>query len=100
MNGDASPGERGSSSVRVVLRDVIADDLPVFFDQQQDPEATKMANFAAREREAFFAHWTTILADESGLKQTILAAGQVAGNIVLFGPEEEREIGYWLGRAV
>jgi len=47
----------------VVLRDVTEADLPILFDQQLDPEANRMAAFPARDRDAFMAHWTKIMAD-------------------------------------
>lgn len=81
------------------LRNVIDSDLPIFFEQQNDEEANRMAAFPARARDAFFAHWQKILADESGRKQTIVYAGQVAGYLVGFDRGGEREVGYWLGRA-
>ncbi len=34
----------------VMLRDVEEADLPVFFEHQLDPEATRMADFSARDR--------------------------------------------------
>lgn len=83
----------------VQLRDVIAADLPIFFAHQQDLEATRMAAFPAREHEAFMAHWARVLADPTVITQTILADGQVAGNVVSFVVDGEREVGYWLGRA-
>jgi RimJ/RimL family protein N-acetyltransferase len=83
----------------VRLRDVVEDDLPIFFEHQRDPEANRMAAFPARERDAFMAHWKNkVLGDPANAKQTILADGDVAGNIVCFGPPEEREVGYWIGR--
>jgi RimJ/RimL family protein N-acetyltransferase len=85
----------------ILLRDVIAGDLPIFFEQQLDPIATQMAAFPARDREAFMAHWAKILADEANILKTILYGEQVAGNIVSWEqPDEgsEREVGYWLGR--
>ena len=84
------------SSVR--LREVIDSDLPVFFEQQLDAEAVHMAAFATRGREAFFAHWSKIRADETTVLKTIVLDGQVAGNIVSWEPSERREIGYWLGK--
>jgi hypothetical protein len=48
----------------VVLRDVTEENLPIFFEHQRDPEANRMAAFAARDRDAFMAHWTRILGDE------------------------------------
>ncbi len=82
----------------VMLRDVTESDLPMFFDHQLDPDATRMAAFPARDWAAFSAHWTKILADETIAKQTILHDGQVAGNIVSWGQAAEREVGYWIGR--
>ncbi len=62
----------------VLLRDVIASDRPIFFEQQLDPIANQMAAFPARDREAFLAHWAKILADETNILRTILFEGQVA----------------------
>jgi len=80
------------------LRDVIADDLPIFFEQQLEPEATQMAAFPARDRDAFMAHWAKILRDETVIVKAILFAGQVAGNIVCFEQSGRSFIGYWLGK--
>jgi RimJ/RimL family protein N-acetyltransferase len=82
----------------VQLRDVLESDLPIFFEQQLDPEAAQMAAFPARNREAFMTHWARIMADESVLIKTILLDGHVAGNIVSFIQLGEREVGYWLGK--
>ena len=80
------------------LRDVIESDLPVFYEQQKEPEAAYMADFPSREREAFMAHWARILGNEAVVIQTILFNGQVAGNIVSFEMNGKREAGYWLGK--
>jgi RimJ/RimL family protein N-acetyltransferase len=82
----------------VQLRDVLEMDLPIFFEQQMDPEATQMASFPSRGKDAFLAHWNRIMADRSVLIKTILFDGSVAGNIVCFEQPEEREVGYWLGK--
>lgn len=58
-----------------------------------------MADFHAREREAFYVHWRTrVLVNPAGIARTILCDGVVAGNIVSFMHSGEREVGYWLGR--
>ena len=57
-----------------------------------------MAACPARERDAFIAHWTKILADETITTKTVLVDGQVAGNVVSFERLGEREVGYWLGK--
>ena len=82
----------------VMLREVLADDLPIFFEHQLDPTATRMAAFSSRDRDSFMAHWTKILADETIYKKTIMFDGQVAGNIVSWGHSGEREVGYWIGK--
>ncbi len=82
----------------VTLRDVTEADLPIFFQHQLDPDATRMAAFPARDREAFMAHWAKILADETVITKTILFDGQVAGNVVSWGQPDDREVGYWIGK--
>jgi RimJ/RimL family protein N-acetyltransferase len=82
----------------ILLRDVITSDLPIFFEQQLDSVANQMAAFPARDRDAFMAHWAKIMADESNILKTILYGDQVAGNIVSWEHDGEREMGYWLGR--
>ncbi len=83
---------------RVMLRDVIESDLPIFLVHQQDPEATAMAAFPARQSAAHFAHWARIMADKTNILKTIIVDSQVAGNIVSWDQSGQREVGYWLGR--
>ncbi len=83
----------------VRLRDVTDADVPIFFAQEQDEAAQAMAAFVARPYGAFLAHWARVRADPTGRKQTILWNDEVAGYIVSFELEGEREVGYWLGRA-
>jgi RimJ/RimL family protein N-acetyltransferase len=85
-------------SVRVLLRDVRDDDLAIFFEHQRDPDANRMANFDARDRDAFMAHWTKILRDESVVVRTVEVEGLVVGNVVSWEHDEERDVGYWIGR--
>jgi RimJ/RimL family protein N-acetyltransferase len=82
-----------------VLRDVVESDLDAFFEHQRDPEATQMAHFPARDREAFDAHWRRILADETLTTKTIVDEGEVAGNIGCWPQDGKRFVGYWIGRA-
>ncbi|HMB22627.1 MAG: GNAT family N-acetyltransferase [Chloroflexota bacterium] len=82
----------------VQLRDVNEADLPIFYEQQLDIEASRMAALPSRGREAFMSHWIRILGNNSVLVKTILFDGAVAGNIVCFDQLGEREVGYWLGK--
>jgi L-fuculose-phosphate aldolase len=83
---------------RVRLREVRPADLPVLFEHQADPEASRMAAFPSRDREAFFSHWAGILADPQVTARTILFEGRVAGNILSFERSGRRLVGYWIGR--
>ena len=82
----------------VQLRDAAETDLPIFFEQQLDSDAIQMAAFPSRNREAFMAHWSKIMVDDSVVIKTILFNGDIAGNIVCFEQLGEREVGYWLGK--
>ena len=86
---------------RVSIRPVKTDDLPIFFVHQLDPEATKLAAFPSRDREAFFTHWTTnILGNSAAVCRTILAGNHVAGYLGAWtdAATSERLICYWIGR--
>src|SRR5450755_3821059 len=81
-----------------ILRPVAPGDVAVFFDQQEDAEASAMAGFPSRDREAHDGHWTQILSDPSVLVRTVLDGTLVAGNIVGFVVDGRREVGFWIGR--
>jgi RimJ/RimL family protein N-acetyltransferase len=97
-NHEPIDDKKNSMSGGVLLRDVVDGDLPIFIEQQLDPEATQMADFPARNEDAFFKHWTKILTDENNTLKTILFEGQVAGNIVSWEQSGQRQVGYWIGR--
>lgn len=85
----------------VQLRDVTPGDLPIFFEHQLDPDANYMAAFTARDpadRDAFTAHWTKILGDDTITIKTILFEGQVAGYVLSFERFGNPEVSYWIGK--
>jgi RimJ/RimL family protein N-acetyltransferase len=85
----------------MLLRPVTVDDLPILFAQQCDPEASRMAAFPSREREAFFTHWRTkVLGNPNTVSRAILVTGHVAGHVGAWSDAEtqDRMLGYWLGR--
>jgi RimJ/RimL family protein N-acetyltransferase len=82
---------------RVTLREVRDDDLATFFEHQSDPEANRMANFPPRDRATFMAHWARILVGP-GTERTVEVDGAVAGNVVSWVHDDERDVGYWIGR--
>jgi RimJ/RimL family protein N-acetyltransferase len=85
-------------TTEILPRDVTESDLPIFYEQQLDPEATAMAAFPSRDRESFMSHWAKIMADNSVILKTILFEDQVAGNIVCWEQDGKREVGYWIGK--
>lgn len=96
-----TPTEERSSPGTVVLRDIVDDDLAVFFEQQLDATANRMAAFTAKEptdRAAFTAHWAKIRADETILIKTILFDDQVTGYVTSHRWFGEPEVSYWLGK--
>ena len=82
----------------ITIRNVTETDLAILFEQQLDPEATAMAAFPSRDREAFMAHSAKIIADESVIFKAIIFDGQVAGSMGSWIMEGEWEVGYWLGK--
>lgn len=88
-------------SDKLVLRNVVNDDLPIFFEHQLDQEANYMAAFTAKDptnQESFMAHWHRILADKTNIIQTIIFNGQVAGSVSSYEEEGKPEVTYWLGK--
>ena len=83
---------------RVVLRDEVDSDLPIFFEHQRDPDAVRMAAFPSRDHDAFMIHWAKLRRTPSNITRTIVCDGQVAGNIGSWIAEDHRLIGYWIGR--
>jgi len=83
-----------------MLRDVIEADLPIFYEQQLDPESTRMAAFAPREEwTVFLTHWRTkVLGVPTCRCQTIVWNDRVAGYVASWLQEERRMIAYWIGR--
>src|SRR3954464_4640581 len=101
--GEDHVARRASSPLTrdVQLRDIREADLPIFFEHQLDPEATRMAAFPSRDRDAFMAHWARIMSHETnptGILNTILADDTVAGNVVYWEAAGEPNIAYWLGK--
>ncbi len=97
MRKDMRPAER------VELREVRPKDLDVFFDQQRDGAANRMAAFTAKDpsdRAAFDAHWRRILEDHEVSMKTAVLDGRVVGNVGSFFDNElgKLEVTYWIGR--
>jgi len=85
---------------QIALREVVDDDLPIFFEHQCDAAANQMAAFTRDDpgdREAFDAHWQRIRGMASVVPRTILQGETVVGNIARFERDGDVEITYWIG---
>lgn len=90
-----------SNSLLVTIRTVEPPDISIFFEQQLDPEANRMAAFVRKDhhdRAAFGAHWQRITAATENVNRTILRGEEVAGHIACFPLEGRLEVTYWLGK--
>ncbi|SEG82420.1 Protein N-acetyltransferase, RimJ/RimL family [Actinacidiphila yanglinensis] len=86
----------------VALRAVEDGDLPVFFAHMTDPQGVLMAAFTAEDpsdRGRFEAHWARIRKDPAVVTRTVVGpGGEILGHAGAFGPPDEREVTYWIGR--
>ncbi|MFJ7973793.1 GNAT family N-acetyltransferase [Psychrobacillus sp. NPDC096389] len=85
----------------IILRNVIEEDLPIFFKHQLDREANYMAVFTSidpSDWDSFTTHWNKILTDKDILKQTIIFESNVVGHISCFEKFGEQEVSYWIGK--
>ncbi len=87
--------------MEVQLREVEHDDLEAFWGFYSDPEVQRVTAITREyhyDRGAFDRHWERILAAPGVVNRTVLADGEVAGQIAVFGPPDEREVTYTVGR--
>jgi RimJ/RimL family protein N-acetyltransferase len=85
----------------ISLRDVRDEDLPLLYEQQQDPEAVRMAAFTVKDpndRAAFGARWSKFRSDPTILARTVLRDERVVGSIVKYERDGRPEVTYWIGR--
>jgi RimJ/RimL family protein N-acetyltransferase len=83
------------------LRNVHQDDLPIFFEHEQDAAAVHMAAFTPEDptdHDAFAAHWQRLLESETIIKRTVLLGDVVAGHVASWVQDGDREITYWIDR--
>ena len=85
----------------LLLRDVVEDDLPIFFEQQLDRKANWMAAFTAKDptdEATFTAHWNRVLVDATVIVKTIIFEGRVVGYVLSYEEAGRPEVSYWLGK--
>jgi len=95
--------KRPTSAERISLSKVRTSDLPVFFENQLDPEANRMAAFGAKDptdRKEFMAHWRKILGDPRNVTSAVLLDGHVVGHIAEFDLFGKPSVAYWYSHDV
>ena len=73
-------------------------DIAAFFANEHEPGAAEMAGFSARPKDVFFERWRQLLADPDNCLRAVLVDGEVAGQLLLFTRDGQREVGYWLAQ--
>ena len=89
--------------MNIALRPLVDDDLDAIFEQMKDPESVRMAAFTPEDpadRQACLARRSRIRADPSVVERVIEADGTFAGTIASFEIDGEREVTYWIDRAL
>ena len=88
-----------STLAKILLRPVVASDLPILFQQQLVPEAVAMSAYPAKDKGEFMRHWEGVLKNKSIAARTIMYKEKVAGQIICWkeGKYEQR-VGYWIGK--
>lgn len=80
------------------IRPIERKDLPIFYGQQSDPEANRLAVATARDVTTFDTHWHGVLNDPHVTACAIVGGGKVLGQISRFSRDGRDMVGYWIGR--
>ena len=84
---------------KIILRPVIASDLPILFAQQLEPEAVAMSTYPSKDKGEFMRHWEGILKNKSIIARTIIYKERIAGHIICWKEGKyEQQVGYWIGK--
>ncbi len=78
------------------------DHLPLFFQNQTDPEANQMAAFTSKDpndKEAYISKWTKHLNDDSITMHTVLLDEEIAGTVCTYPMNKELHITYWINKS-
>lgn len=90
---------REDPSDAIRLRPARPGDLPALFEIQADLESNAMAGTKPRTREAFFAVWDRIFADQGAVSRVIEIDAAIVGSIGCFQAEGRDCVGYWIARS-
>src|SRR4051812_11984640 len=87
----------------IELRDFADADADALYEWMRDPVSVRMAAFTADDpddREAFDAWLARVRANPTVIQKMIWVDGSLVGSISTFDMEGDREVSYWLDRAV
>ena len=87
----------------IELRDVDEADADALYEWMRDPVSVRMAAFTAKDpddRAAFDAWLARVRANPTVIQKMIWVDGNLVGSISSFELEGDREVTYWLDRAV
>ncbi len=79
-----------TASLRIRLRPVEDDDLPIILEHRNDPVAAAMVPSPRRDPDTFYAHWAEIRADPNVDPRTIVADVVVVGDITTWLEDRDR----------
>ena len=80
---------------RIVLRDVIEEDLSFLYQIQREPKGYEMGAFNPKSEEEFFLHWhEKILGNAEVTARIIQMDGELVGEVASFVREGRRLVGY------
>ena len=83
----------------IKLRDLAETDISIFYEQQNDSDANRMAAFPVRSRDDFFKHWTTkVLGNRASIAKAIIESDVVAGYVLSWNQDGKQLVGYWIGK--
>lgn len=85
--------------MNLLLREILEEDLPTFYEHQADPAVAALAGYQIRAHDAFFEHWRTkVIGDPTTRRASVLVDGKLMGNLLAFDRGGRRLVGYWYGR--
>jgi RimJ/RimL family protein N-acetyltransferase len=83
---------------KILLRPVVASDLPILFEQQLNRDAVAMSAYPSKDRGEFMRHWEGILKNKSITAHTVIYREKVAGHVLCWKEKYEMRVGYWIGK--
>ena len=87
--------------MKIVLRQSINSDIPIFFENQADEGALFMSAFTSKDplnKEAYIKKWERLIEIESINMQTILWDNEIVGCVVKFVMEGDSDITYAINK--